>query len=403
MSRFSESAERDWGRASAPTTATAATASSREADATAPREDGERAEPGRERHEAGLRVREPEPGRDRGRRERSEQEPARRGREREDADDHDEAERAEAAVDARVEEDRVDAEEVGVGVDPQELLVGEELPRVPLVEGDAGERDAERDLDRREPRGHPAAEVDAAEQRGERPERQVERERVGGAALEARRPEEARAGEHDVGAERPADRPEARRQAAAAQDPDRLGEDARGDHAVERQEQVLLVVAAADRDAQPADGDRCERQEPGTVERQEGEQEHGAAEPDGPGEGEHGTVGDRVLDLRLEVERDRDGAGDEERDSDEPRQRGGRDEQEQHAEGRGEGCRGHELPGDHGVAVVSSPWWSSCSWPSSSRVARAPWPDGRRAHGAPPRRCASRAGRRAGTHRPAPP
>ena len=129
-----------------------------------PREPGDRAsapddarehdEPDVEREQARLRVAEREPCEDHSAREHQQQRTRALRREQQRADEREDREGLEAPEQARVEEQRVDAIEARVGVVHLELAVREEVVRVPLVDGDERQQQAERDLEAGEALGH---------------------------------------------------------------------------------------------------------------------------------------------------------------------------------------------------------------------------------------------------------
>ena len=146
--------------------------------APAPCEDRREHDPGGERGEARLRIREVEPGPDRGDRGRGAEQHPPVAREQHCHEQGEDRDHQEAPVDGRVPEDRVDPIEGREGVRDEQLRVPEDVARLVLVDPDRrederhrGQLDEEADCDQAAP-GEPG------EHDRQQPERQVEEEQV---------------------------------------------------------------------------------------------------------------------------------------------------------------------------------------------------------------------------------
>jgi len=236
--------------------------SNRERDpAAAPGEDREEHDADRERGEARLRVREVEAGPDHCDRGGCAEQHAQLAHEQHDHQQREDRDDEEAAVDGRVPEDGVDAEERRVRVRDEQLRVPEHVARLVLVDPDRREDDGHRrqldeQTERDQSRPHEPGEHDR-----EQAERQVEEEELDRSLPHVLRPEHRDPAPADERRERPGDDSQLLHALVALPELPRKEERRGRDDEVHRHEQVGLGRADVDVDPGGDARERCERKQ----------------------------------------------------------------------------------------------------------------------------------------------
>ena len=232
---------------------------------------------------------------------------ARRRAQHDDAARNQDREREEAAVQARVPEQRIGAEERRVGVRDHDLRVAPDRLGRDLVQADHREHRRESEQRAGEDAQEVAAQFQAAHVRNQRAEREVERDHREGAELEVGRPGKAGAGDHDVDRERGPDPGQARPAPPAAQRLNRHRRHAGPDRGVQRQQVVERRRRRLERQPQPGD-ERDQWHQPGQPQRDPGTGHEPERRPEHGQDGQRGRVGQAVGQRGQEVEAEWQGA-----------------------------------------------------------------------------------------------
>jgi len=167
----------------------------------------------------------------------------------------------EAPVDRRIPKDGVDAVERRVGVADLDLRIPEDVPRLVLVDPDRREHERHRrHLGEQHERPEPVP-FEPGERDGQQAEGKVEEEQVDRPLPQVAGPEDRETRPGSKGGERPGDHGELPRDCRTRSVPQVPGkqEGGRGDHPVERHEQVRLGRADSDVDPGGHAGERHER------------------------------------------------------------------------------------------------------------------------------------------------
>ena len=242
------------------------------------REGDEQTEPGRD--DDGVQPRHPPAAHA------AEQDPGERGEHRD---------REVTAVDRRVPEHGVHAEERRIGVEDLHARVPEDVAGEPLVAADEGVQERGRDEPAPEPGQPAAAPRQPREPDRDEPEREHERREEDRAAPDVARPEHREPRPAHEGGERQGDRTELARARVALQERPGDRETETADHRVEGQEQVDRVAADVDRDPQRDAGEGREREQVRPAIERPGEDEGGDEPADRAcGESRRAQVGQEV-------------------------------------------------------------------------------------------------------------
>ncbi len=218
-------------------------------------------------------------------------------RDEEDDDRHDEV----AAVEARILEERGDAEERRVRIRDLHVAPEEERAGLRLPDADRREQRSECDECDQQRSREPVGQRAPHERRKSGCEREYEeRERDATRAL-VPRPQKRRCRQRHEGSERHGEEEWGRRRSLAAEDPVRERDDRSGDHEIQREEQERLLVTELDGNAEGSDREQRHRHRRRITREHDGGSDGGCRSD--PDERNPSRISEEQLDLVVTDER----------------------------------------------------------------------------------------------------